>query len=188
MAELLNLVPNGVGAYTNIGYCYPDAGEAHWQDVDDPVATPDDAATYVFSLNAVQEKDAYALTDSGISEGTINSVTVHFRCRRSDYGATAQPFLRLGTDETAGTEILLRLAYTSYSEVLAKPGGGNWSWANIDALQVCIGLKIVLGTTYCTQIYIAVNYKPVVTTSGLVRKRDKKALPRYAANLSLQEF
>jgi len=167
-ADTLTLRPNDVGDYTVISSQEPPSG-AHWDKVDE--AAPD-TTTYVFTSNNTQQKDAYKLEDTS-QTGTINSVTVYFRFRRSStQGSSAaycQPFLRLGTSETAGTEQALNsTTWTNYNQTLARPGGGSWSWTDIDNLQVCIGLRDT-GTgsraARCTQVYVVVYYTPIATLS-----------------------
>ncbi len=176
-ASTLTLVPNDVGDYTNIPGMYP-AGGSHWDKVDDPPGSPDGDATYIFLLGA-QLKDAYKLTDTS-QTGTINSVRVYFRFRINNVFGTAysQPFLRLGTAETAGTEVSsTTTSYVTYSEILARPGGGSWSWTDINNLQVCIGLRTSVYYNIFTQEYIEVDYTsgptaPTVTTSAATNIAD----------------
>jgi hypothetical protein len=152
----LTLVPNGAGDYTNIANQWPNSG-SHYDKVDDPVGSPDEDSTYVTTASTSQQKDAYNLIDTALS-GTINWVKHHFRIKSFSDGYTvrAQPFLRLGSTETTGTEVAQDTDdYTDYSETLGRPGGGAWSWADINALQVCIGVKRYC---YCTQVYIEVDY------------------------------
>jgi hypothetical protein len=162
MAATLTLYPNGAGDYTNIDSQSPSSG-AHWDKVDE--ASADDATTYVYTSSDSQQEDAYALQDTS-QTGTINSVTVYFRFRSSAstiYNAFCQPFLRLGASETAGTEQSTQsTTWTTYSETLARPGGGSWSWTDINDLQVCIGLRhtSIVSSYYaqCTQVYVVVDY------------------------------
>lgn len=163
---LITLVPDGAGDYTNIDTALPDV--AHWQNVDDPVGTPDDATTRVYMNSTLQQKDIYAITDSATT-GTINYVEVYFRVTAGLVSnCYAQPFLRLSAVETEGTRTLITYIFATWgtlSEVLARPGGGDWSWTDIDSLQAGIGLDSVNGThnTQCTQLYIEVNYTPTGT-------------------------
>lgn len=79
MKDTLTLVPNGAGDYTALEK-FPNTGEANWQDVDDPVGTPDEDATFVANGFDGVIKDAYALANTA-QTGTINSVRVYFRCK-----------------------------------------------------------------------------------------------------------
>ena len=154
----LYLLPNGAGDYTNL-LQYPDSG-AHWEKVDDAIGSPDDDGTFVYNYNSSDyKKAAFTLQNHTAESGAINWVKVHFRCARFSSGR-ATPYLRLATTETTGTEITLGASYVSYEEELARPGGGDWSWDDIDALQVAIGLKDFGSTTQpkCTQIYVEVDY------------------------------
>ena len=171
LAATLTIYPNGPGNYTNISGQYPNSG-AHWDKVDE--AVPDDDQTYVYTNSDTQQKDAYTLQDVS-GTGIIASVTVYFRFRSSastsNY-AYCQPFLRLGARETAGTEVSTRsTTWTTYSQTLARPGGGNWSWSDINNLEVCIGLRhtSALPNRYaqCTQVYVVVNYNNAPTDISL---------------------
>jgi len=158
-----NLVPDAVGTYTNITSV--SGAATHWEAVDDPSASPDDITTYVYvSSQTSQLKDAYNLQDGSIpSDAIINSVTVYFRFRSTSAGTIAycQPFLRLGADETTGTERSeVAVAWTTFSETLTRPGGGSWMLSDISSLQVAIGLKQANANNeaQCTQVYVGVNY------------------------------
>jgi hypothetical protein len=155
------LRPNAAGDYTNLT---PVDSATNWENVDE--ASADDDTTYNYG-GTTQVKDAYALADTAIPAGsTINSVTVYFRCKKI---ATAwrkfQPFLRLGTDETAGTNLEVQgtAGYDTYNEALARPGGGDWAVSDLDSLQVAIGCQAETGSARCTQIYVEVDYTPAVT-------------------------
>ena len=166
-AYTLILRPDNPGDYTSIAWIWqiPALTGAHWDKVDE--ITADDASTYVYTLSDAQRKDAYRLEDTPSQIATINSVTVYFRFRRSwtSSGSSAycQPFLRLYSNETAGTEQALNSnIWTNYSQTLARPGDGSWSWADINDLQVCIGLRDTgaLASAQCTQVYVEVDYTP----------------------------
>lgn len=174
----VDLVPDGVGDYTNIALQFPDSG-FHWEKVDDPPSSPDGDTTSVRTSSATQEKDAYNLEyDSvlGSCETVINSVTVYFRFKSGSdgYKVCCQPFLRLGGSETAGTELdTTSTSYVTYSETLSRPGGGSWSSSDIQDLQVAVGLRENASGSphsYLTQIYVKVNYTPILaelTASGV---------------------
>ena len=163
----VTLVPDGPGDYTNIASQLP-ASTAHWDKVDDSPGSPDDDTTYVYTASATQEKDAYNLAYNPLlNNSTINSVTVYFR-HKPTTSAYVQPFLRLGSAETAGTERYNTSGtWAIYSEVLGRPGGGSWTPSDIAALQVVVGLRT--STSRCTQIYVEVNYTgPRIVTATSV--------------------
>lgn len=152
------LRPNGAGDYTNISAQEPDSGY-HWDKVDE--VTPDGFGTCVQMHAVAQEKDAYNLQATEIQAGSvINSVKVYF-CVYQDSGRWYQPFLRLSSVETNGTETGgAQDEFVTRSEVLARPGGGSWSIADLNALQVCIGMRTAATGVWahCTQIYVEVDY------------------------------
>ncbi len=168
MTEILR--PNGPGDYTNLYEQYPADG-AHWDKVDEVSA---DSTTYVVCLGQTQTKDAYNLQDTSISGVPINSIRVYFSFRCGLTGRTdwAQPFLRLGGNETAGTErAKTDNSYTTFSEVLARPGGGDWVVGDLNSLQVALGLRVgTNGNARFTQIYVEVSYTlPPVPVSNTLQ-------------------
>jgi len=157
-----DLLPNASGNYTGIASATP--AVAHYLNVDDPVATPDDAVTTVETSNLTQEKDAYNLSEPswlGDSQ-TITSVKVFFRHASTSGSASdkARPFLRLGEDETTGTAVLSPQvpAWLTSNETLARPGGGSWTTADLSTLQVGLGLISAGNPEYCTQVYVHIDY------------------------------
>lgn len=157
------LLPNAAGYYTNIEEQFP-ASTFHWDKVDDPVGAHDSSTTTVKTNETVQEKDAYNVEDGTISSTSIvNSANVTFSFAANNASGTAycQPFLRLNGSETAGTErSVAGIAFTTFSETLARPGGGSWLPSDIPDLQVAIGLRIDNASykAECTQVYIFIDY------------------------------
>ncbi|MBA7584895.1 hypothetical protein ES708_26861 [subsurface metagenome] len=124
---------------------------------------PDEAATRVYTESSTQQKDAYNLQNTSIPVGaTINSVGVYFRVDGGGYPGYGQPFLRLGTNETAGAEQRHQYAWQTYSQILARPGGGSWSRADLNSLQGVIGLRAYSAPKpfHCTQVYVEVDFSP----------------------------
>ncbi len=168
LGQTVYLLPNGTGNYTGINSQFPNV-TFHWDKVDDPVGAPDDGATYVYNSVAVQQKDAYALPDITQNIGDA-IVTVYYRVYELG-GFTqgfAQPYLWLNGIETPGTERNFGNVWTNYNEVLARPGGGTWTTADINNLQVVIGIRDAnLDPVYCTQIYVKVDYSVMVTATSV---------------------
>lgn len=156
------LVPNAEGDYTNITSV--SGASTHWEAVDDPPASPDDSGSFVYDSDTAENKDVYNLEDGSIPpDAVVTSVTVYYRFKTvsNPYSSTARPYLRLGTDETVGTqESDGSGSYVSKNETLARPGGGDWAFSDIEDLQVAIGLSKVPSATRtdCTQVYVRINY------------------------------
>jgi len=168
----VNLVPDGAGDYTNINSQQP-SSTYHWDKVDDTPGAPDESSTYIYTTNntPTPQKDAYTLSSSGIpSDSIINNVTVYFRIRTNLKAGTAYctPYLRLGTDETTGTQRTEGDAdWTTFNEVLSRPGGGDWQYSDLEDLQVVVGLRTTSEyQSWCTQVYVVVNYTPVITVTA----------------------
>jgi len=160
------LRPNAAGDETAIPGQYPDSGE-HWDKVDEAVA--DDPDTYVISKVSTYSRDLYNLPASSGS-GTINKITVYFRCYGNPGTSYAKASIKsdgIVTDGTAKT-----VAQTSVWETLSQIWATNpadsqqWEWADIDALQIGVSIR---GTgppppiqipMYCTQVYVEVDYTP----------------------------
>jgi len=157
------LRPNGAGDYTNIEYQWPESGE-HWDKVDEAVA--DDLTTRLFNSEEPLEKDAFTLGASSLTDENINGVAVYFRA----YEGKITPGLRLGTDETMGTETAdIPNTWTNFNETLSRPGGGNWSVADLADLQVIIGLNSQgIGGARVTQVYVVVDYSTSSTYEASV--------------------
>jgi len=189
----VNLYPNAAGNYTAL---QPYPVVANYLNVKEVVA--DDFATTVNTTAAAQTKDAYNLQDWGISNllvGSVNSVTVVYRHYYVFGGigqGHAQPYLRLGVDETAGTLVTsAHDAWTTTTELLARPGGGVWTYNDINNLQVAIGLDSTGGGVHyevLTQIYVIVNYTPKVSVSivGVISGNHTVTVSDNTTTLSMQ--
>jgi hypothetical protein len=189
-----NLVPNAAGDYCNIvsqtAGC--SACPSHYTCIDDPPGSHDGNSTYILTASTTQEKDIYNLPSDSLADDIIYSVTVHFVLKINDAGATCygQPFLRLGSAETAGTEVAVTgdINWHIYSETLSRPGGGEWTGQDITNLQVGIGLRSNTAVAQCTQVYAAVSYQSIsrrVTATGISSGQITASATLDTANLSI---
>ena len=190
MATLI-LRPNGVGAYANIADEVPDAA-AHWTVVDEAAA---DDTDYVNQNVIATQYDVYALEDT-VTTGTITAVAVYFRCRTSGAGVQqATPRLRLGTSETTGSAQTVTGTWTTYSQTLARPGGGSWDWADIPSLQGGVGLTEGANPAWCSWLYVEITYTAIVdktasdslgmaSTDGLLPQKGKSRTDSLALTLA----
>jgi len=165
------LRPNAAGDETNL-VPIPGTGEANWEDVDEAVA--DEDTTYVRYGLAAWMKDLYNLPAHSGS-GTINSVTVYARCKANGSPIVqTSAIIRCKTNGTVyeGNEITVTTSYVNYSKAWATtPNTGSaWTWTEIDALQIGVGLRrwgSSGGThTHCTQFWVEVDYTSVITENS----------------------
>jgi hypothetical protein len=136
--------------------------DSNWQCVSD-AGKPDDAAyVYVGSGDGKDWfTDYYSVQDHGSASGTINNVTVYNRCMRGSgsknaYGRT---YLRLSDSYNAGASYTLSTTWTDHSDVLSRPGGGSWSWDDVDELYCGVSLKRGSSNeARCTLVWVVVDF------------------------------
>jgi len=177
----LTLRPNGDGTYKTIKYCTE--GSNHYTAVDE--SSPDEDSTYV-GTNELDQQDTYTLENHTTETGDISAVTVYWRMKRGNtLGIGAKPMIRLGSTDVKGTLQYATTSYTDYSETLSRPGGGSWSWSDIDSLEA--GINILAAGygyyVYVTQVWVVVTYASTYTVTttraiGLV-KTNTQVLTGY---------
>jgi len=179
--DVKTLRPNAPGSYTEL-FRYPNTGEANWEDVDEEVA--DDGATYVGCGTLLLEKrDTYNLS-SYTGTGTINSVTVYYRCCSYNPG-TPQAWAVIVTHgvkyRSAAWDALS--GWTLYSKTWSTNPytGSAWTPAEINDLEA--GVEFLVTTSdneaLCTQVYVEVNYTPPTPAWKDVATRFKLSAQGY---------
>jgi len=142
-------------------------GTDHYALVDDPVGSPDDETTYVYSTTASQG-DSYTFENLGEAGATITNVRVHTRCRR--YSASNYSYA-----------VLFRASATNYIQAykgatgddafgaqywdLAENPDTSSAWTNTDLTGSEWGIATAAsaGGRVVTQIYLEVTYTTGVT-------------------------
>jgi hypothetical protein len=167
--DTIYLFPVAAGTYTDL---VPVGSAANWQCVDDPIASPDDDATYNWNYTT-GKKDTFNLTSPtwlGTSQN-ITSVTVYFRHERTGgVTNTAQPWLRLGTTDSSGTGISSTTSYVTSNQVFTRPGGGSWVTGDFSSLQAGAGVGTgdSVNDERITQVYVAVSYSyTILSVTGV---------------------
>ncbi len=165
-SSTLILRPEAAGDETSIDTQNPGSG-SHWDKVDETSA--DDFATYLQTYSPTYQRDLYNLPNHTTESGTINSITIYFRIF-GDFGGTAyaKPSQKSGVTVTDGTEQSQALGIwgTKSETYTTNPATGlAYTWAEIDALQIGVSLKYsdIADWTDCTQVYVEVDYTPVIT-------------------------
>ena len=156
--------PNGAGDETNIPDLVPDSGEENWENVDEVIS--DGNTTRVSNTSLGYKRDLYNIAVHSVGSGTINFIKVYANSKAQAVTPN-QPSLKIAI-KTGGTvyessEIELSSTYELYlNQWTTNPGGGAWTWADIDALQIGIAVRrcIVGESLYSvvTQVYVVVNY------------------------------
>ncbi|MCK4891976.1 MAG: hypothetical protein KAS78_04890, partial [Candidatus Pacebacteria bacterium] len=181
----LILKPNGAGDYTQLSQ-YPATG-SNWDKVDDGVSpdmTPDDATTYVNGLDG--SADVYALENHTTQSGSIQQVKIYFRILANNEAGGMTPRFQIGTNEVNGTEAI-SISWTSFSQILSRPGGGNWNWTDIDNLQagmVSNGIGEASGDGQLTQLYVEVTYIGAFTSTNLLSGQTVGPIDSFSYNLT----
>ncbi|MBN2462627.1 MAG: PKD domain-containing protein [Dehalococcoidia bacterium] len=157
-ADTTTLIPNAAGSSTQLSRV---GAASNWQ-----ACTSDDGDTsYVYTTNNNYRTDLYNLSDVSLA-GTINSVTVYIRARANanPTQTCARTAIRTGTTDYFGPEVTLTTSYAvSSTTYTTNPGGGNWTWAQINALQAGARIRRPAGRntqSRVTQVWVVVDYTP----------------------------
>jgi hypothetical protein len=103
---------------------------------------PDEDATHN-AASVAAKKDLFTLKDPAAGITTIHGVRVVVRARREEGGAgDLRIVIKLSGTELESDVLTLSTTYKNYSWIFeTKPGGGNWTPADVAGLQ--IGYKYV---------------------------------------------
>ena len=172
-AQTLTLRPNADGSVDDLRNSAGSSDSNNWRFVDESSA--DGHSTYVYDQDQGDQSsdvDTYNIQNHGSASDRINSVTVRVRCIK--YGTDsdrsyARTALRVGSTVYVGNRNTLGSSWTVYSTTYStKPGGGSWTWSDIDSLQA--GVRLASGDTSggysslsiarCTQVWVEVNHTP----------------------------
>jgi hypothetical protein len=161
------LRPNANGDEINFT-CFPNAGEANWENVDE--ASADDSTTFNFVLaTPTGIRELYNL-QAHSGSGAINSITIYYRLFSAYAEGTAKLCLKHeGTVyENATTDTVVVDApywYTFNKTYTVEPLYSQaWEWSDIDALQIGVRLSNASSQGMrVTQIYLSVDYVSVST-------------------------
>ena len=162
VVETETLRPDAAGDETNIASQLPVSGE-HWDKVSDE--TPDGDSTYVYTSSAAWQEDLYNIADHSTGASTINYVKVYMECRAEASPTQTSVYVHIKTNgvEYNGSEETMTTSYATYSNQwdYNPQTGEAWTWDEIDALQIGVGLREPTSgqNTNCTQVYAEVNYE-----------------------------
>jgi len=159
-ANTETLAPDGEGALTQGTYI----GAGNWHDV----LTNDGDTSRLSMWNGGAAYDWYhtwTFTASGISDAIINSVTAYAVVRDGTYDEESYLGCRIaGTNYGFDTKAVCGIPYSGISRTwYTNPStSAAWTVAQIDAAEFGIRHKMYTFGWSCTQIYIVINYTPIV--------------------------
>jgi len=135
------------------------------------VNSPDDDDLSYITTASANFSEQYSLVQNSIPPGSTippNGAFISNRVKR--VGGTLAIYvvsLRLGALHKDIGARRAPTAYTSYTDPLGRPGGGSWSPADFDSLEVRITYGTGNGALYCTSLWLIVNYTPPVSTAKM---------------------
>jgi len=168
--EAETLRPSAAGDETNISSQEPDSG-AHWEKVGE--ADSDGDSTYVYTNSSSWQEDLYNIADHSTGVGTINYVKVYVICRAEATPTQTSLYAHIKTNEIEdnGSEETVTTSYATYSyQWDYNPQTlDDWTWSEIDALQIGVGLResATGQNTRCTQVYVEVGYEAPPLTGNV---------------------
>jgi hypothetical protein len=151
----LTLRPNGAGYYTQL---VPFSAVTNWECVAPAIPHP---GRFVEFWNYGYTWDTYALSDHTSEVGVIQKVTIYAVCSKEVGAGEVYGSLRIRISgmDTDSSEFSLTDVRTLYSAEFSNPLGGEWSWADIDALEAGFGERSpVWAAGKCHQLYVKVDY------------------------------
>jgi len=138
----------------------PSTGSDNYEMVNEETAN--DGTDYVYSSTTGHE-DWYSLPTT-IFEGIIESVTITVRARKegSDSGVLLRTKTRVDSETSESGSITLSETWTTYQNTFTKnPDGDDWTFNDINDLDIGIKAQYVEVPINVTQIYATVNYRTV---------------------------
>ena len=152
--------------YLNMNISYVNSNEV------DAVQTNDGDSSFIFAKRDKQwQGQLYSLTNH-TGSGVINSVTVYVVAKDyKDRGAQVKTIIYTHDQDYSSSAFSLPSSYTTKSSAYTTNPytGSSWTWQEIDDLAAGAWLyNYDYKYTYCTQIYVTVDYSPPIITPSTV--------------------
>lgn len=143
----------------------------NYEMVNEAVANDDDDYVYTGVTN---NEDWYELPTTTIN-GIIESVTITVRARKEgEDSGVLRTKIRVDSETSESGSITLSETWGTYERTFTKnPLGNDWTFEDINNLDVGIKAHFVADVIYVTQIYATVNYRSV----NVVIERSESSEP-----------
>ena len=195
ISDTYDFRPNAAGDETSIDEQYPASGE-HWDKVSEN--TSDGDSTYVASNDATWREDLYNMTDHSTqtAAGNINYVDIYLECRVTANATQNGAYVHIKTNgaEHNGPSENLTTSYDSYTYGwdFNPETTGYWTWDEVDALQIGVGLQRPDVGWYarCTQVYAEVGFEapPLIGNTPAGDLFDINPHPDYSGDLLVRVY
>jgi len=190
------LRPDGVGDETLIDDQYPLTG-AHYDKVDDADGHDGDS-TYVSTEWWEYQEDLYTMANHSTGSGVINYVRVYAVAKAETVfkqNTNLRIHIKTNGVEYNESEAQTTTSYATYSNQWDNnpETGQPWTWSEIDALQIGVGIRYpkTNNWTRVTQVYAEVNYTPItyyatgtITSINLLSGETVKSIDSFDYNAS----
>jgi hypothetical protein len=186
------LRPDGAGDETNVD-------GANWEKVDEAVS--DNDTTYI-QTNGGWQEDLYSTDNNTTGTSTINYVRVYAVARSLDTPTRTGLYIHIKTNgvEYNGVEEEVTTSYAAYSNQWTNnpQTGSAWTWEEIDALQIGVGIRgskaggsPATRYTRVTQVYVEVNYTSItynltgsITSTNLLSSKKVVSIDDFYYDVS----
>lgn len=134
-------------------------GPSHYTAIDE--AGTDDTDYIWSNYNLGFHWDYFSLPNHTTQTGVITEVRVNARVWQFGFGTVTFKIRLKLTGLTEDYEYLVtdNLVKYNISSALSKPGGGTWTWDNIDNLQLAVGIQVEnVYEGYCSKAWVEVDF------------------------------
>ena len=145
------LRPNGAGSLAELTTNCSN----NWQCVDE--VTSDDDGTYNRGSGNSWLYDLYAVTNSTVGTGTVDSVIVYTNVQGNGGNRKTKTYIQTNSSTYLGSQITPSSSYAIYSTTyITNPQSSSaWTWTEIDAIEIGAGIR---REARITQVWIEVYY------------------------------
>ncbi|MCP4584288.1 MAG: hypothetical protein GY839_21965 [candidate division Zixibacteria bacterium] len=151
------LRPDGNGSQINL----TNSGcGSNYQCVDE--SSSDDDATIVIRASSSYSYDLYSLENPADTSGSVVSVTVYCRAKRTKNQGSIMPETYIGSTKYSGAEQSLTDSYADYSHTwVVNPNSSvAWTWQDVINLEAGVSIKGQNSNfpAYCTQVWVEIAH------------------------------